>query len=325
MRQLALLDARANLSKPFLPALGNSNGLVYNADFKTWGMSRSPTIFNLMQEAGLSAAVYHSGEGPKGSDGDRFPALVYELHPTVTNDLFPPRTFPQFIADAAARTLPNYAFIEPQILGVDVGWQPNDQHPPNDIRIGEDLMLGVFTAILFSPVFDRTLLIITYDEHGGFFDHRYPPAAIPPQLPLVTEGYGFNQFGPRVPAVLISPFIEAGTIFHPTAPVDHTSILKTACVNWGLDVQQLGDRAAAACDLSSVLGSTRRSLQGFEIVKPELPPSAPGPMPLTEWQRDYVALIARNRKAELPPRSTDEDARAFLEALLPRSPVPLIA
>ena len=192
-----------------------------------------------MRAAGLSANIYHGGGGP-GTGPNAHPALVYELHPPITVAEFPPATLGAFLKDAQGkngRKLPDYSFIEPDIIGSDTNWNPNDQHPPRDIRWGEDLMQQVYQAISTGPFWEDTLFIITYDEHGGFFDHQYPPAAIPPSLlPLPgQDGFEFNQFGVRVPAVLISPRIEAGTVFHPACPVDHTSVIRTICARWNLN------------------------------------------------------------------------------------------
>ncbi|MET5013405.1 alkaline phosphatase family protein, partial [Burkholderia pseudomallei] len=72
--------------------------------------------------------------------------------------------------------LPQYAFNEPSIL-----FEPNDQHPPHDVRAGDKFRHDIWTAIRTSPGGPRTLLVVTYDEHGGCFDHVLPPAnATPP-------------------------------------------------------------------------------------------------------------------------------------------------
>ena len=158
--------------------------------------------------------------------------------------------FKDFQADAAAGTLPAYSFLEPSW-----GSTGNSQHPNYDVSLGEALILDVYRALRGGPGWDQTLLIITYDEHGGCYDHVPPPAgATPPDSTPGEFGFDFTRFGLRVPAVLVSPLIPEGTIYRVPAgstPIDHTSVLKTIEVRWGLPA--LTARDAAAPDLSGVL------------------------------------------------------------------------
>ena len=107
-------------------------------------------------------------------------------------------------------------------------------------------------ALRDGPGWDQTLLIVTYDEHGGCYDHVPPPSgAIPPDQAIGEYGFDFTRFGVRVPAVLVSPLIAAGTVFRVPAgsmPLDHTSILKTVETRWGLP--SLTARDAAAPDVA---------------------------------------------------------------------------
>ncbi len=167
--------------------------------------------------------------------------------------------FKDFKSAAANGTLPNYVFLEPQW-----GSAGNSQHPNYDVSKGEQLLHDVYYALYGSKVWASTLLIITYDEHGGCFDHIAPPTnAKTPDNSVGEQGFDFKRFGVRVPAVLVSPWIEAGTIFRApgwengqpstgsATPVDHTSILKTVQLRFGLS--PLTERDKAAPDLSGVL------------------------------------------------------------------------
>ncbi|HSZ48400.1 MAG TPA: alkaline phosphatase family protein [Streptosporangiaceae bacterium] len=158
--------------------------------------------------------------------------------------------FPAFQADAAAGTLAQYSFLEPSW-----GSSGNSQHPNYDVALGEALILQVYRALQAGPAWNQTLLIISYDEHGGCFDHVPPPSgAVPPDDSVGEFGFDFKRFGVRVPAVLVSPLIAPGTIFNVpagTMPIDHTSVLKTIEVRWGLTA--LTARDAAAPDLGNVL------------------------------------------------------------------------
>ena len=108
----------------------------------------------------------------------------------------------------------------------------NDQHPPHDIRPGEALIAEVYQAVARSPQWNETVLLITDDEHGGCYDHFPPPNhATPPDpdAPPGQDGFLFNRFGVRVPTVVVSPWIEAGTVCRAPGrvPFDHTSIIAT--------------------------------------------------------------------------------------------------
>jgi phospholipase C len=127
---------------------------------------------------------------------------------------------PSFIEDAARGVLPSVAWIDPNFSNFDpIGFPPNDDHVPADLRDGQDLVLAVYHALATSAHWERTLLIVFYDEHGGFFDHLAPPEA-PDDDPET-----FGRYGVRVPALIVSPWIEPGSVSHTL--FDHTSIIKT--------------------------------------------------------------------------------------------------
>ena len=115
----------------------------------------------------------------------------------------------------------------------------------------------MYEALRGGPGWNQTLLIITYDEHGGLYDHVPPPSgATPPDNSVGEFGFDFTRFGVRVPGVLVSPLIPAGTVYRPagSTPIDHTSVLKTIETRWGLPA--LTARDAAAPDLGGALTLT---------------------------------------------------------------------
>lgn len=144
--------------------------------------------------------------------------------------------FDDFLRACKKNTLPEYSFIEPRYNATDQGgfFAAADQHPDHDMLEGERLIRDVYEAIWKNKaVRDTTLLVITYDEHGGLYDHVPPPAAVNPDG-KVWKGsrespdppFAFNRLGVRVPTVLISPYIKRGTI--DTNQYDHTSVIATA-------------------------------------------------------------------------------------------------
>jgi phospholipase C len=125
-----------------------------------------------------------------------------------------------FLEDAAHGQLPSLAWIDPNFSNFNpIGFQPNDDHAPADIKDGQELVLAVYHALATSPQWEKTLLVIFYDEHGGFFDHVPPPEA-PDDDPQ-----SFGRYGVRVPALIVSPWVEPGSVSKTL--FDHTSIIKT--------------------------------------------------------------------------------------------------
>jgi hypothetical protein len=150
---------------------------------------------------------------------------------------------PQFFTDAkgAEASFPSYSFIEPTYFGSG----QNDEHPPSDILRGDVLLAQVYNAIRNNEaLWEKTLLVVLYDEHGGFYDHVTPPACVAPDGN--TSAFSFAQYGIRVPAVLISPWLEKQVL---SDELDHTSMLRFATDRWGLGA--LGARTAAARSFAS--------------------------------------------------------------------------
>jgi phospholipase C len=125
-----------------------------------------------------------------------------------------------FLEDAAQGTLPSVSWIDPSFGNFNpLGFQQNDDHPPADINNGQDLALAVYHALATSPQWEKTLLVIFYDEHGGFFDH------VPPSDAVDDDPEMFGRYGVRVPAMIVSPWVQPSTVSKTL--FDHTSIIKT--------------------------------------------------------------------------------------------------
>jgi len=124
----------------------------------------------------------------------------------------------------------------------------NSDHPPADVIFGQELVLHVFHAIAASPTWEKTLLVITYHEHGGFFDHVVPPEAPDPSS-------GFQTYGPRVPALVVSPWVEPGSAS--STVFEHCAIIKTIllrfCRHRDGSIPDMGTPVTAANHLGSLL------------------------------------------------------------------------
>ncbi|MGC4087551.1 MAG: alkaline phosphatase family protein [Polyangiaceae bacterium] len=244
-----------------------------------------PSIFGRLSDAGLDWKIY----------GYNAPPLTRHNFPDTTQaDDAHFGLFSNFVDDARAGRLPPFTFLEPAWSGA----EQNDQHPVSDVSAGERLIRDVYYAVRNGPAWNKTLLIITYDEHGGCYDHVAPPwSATPPDNLSGEFGFGFNRFGPRVPTVLISPLIQAGTVFRVAAnktPLDHTSILKTLQVRWPA-VKALTARDAAACDVGDVL--TLATARHDDPLQNVSAPTAPGGNPFpdrpTHLQKVHASMLAR--------------------------------
>src|SRR5262249_32775111 len=134
-----------------------------------------------------------------------------------------------FYTDAAAGTLPPVVLIDAPGLGLDNATSA-DEHPPANIQIGQKFVSEVVHALMKSPQWRKSALFITYDEHGGIYDHVAPPVACapdatPPKLDGKDVGTGgFDQLGFRVPLVVVSPYAKRSYVSHAT--YDHTSITR---------------------------------------------------------------------------------------------------
>ena len=137
-------------------------------------------------------------------------------------------TLDDFYKDAAAGTLPQVAFVDPELANE--SWSANDEHPPAMAQFGERFVAEVVDALARSPAWGRSAMFLTYDEHGGLYDHVVPPAACPPDdLPpnYKNDEYndvGFDQLGVRVPMMVISPYAKKQFVGHRL--YDHTSIVR---------------------------------------------------------------------------------------------------
>src|SRR5262249_16070995 len=141
--------------------------------------------------------------------------------------------FFDFDSDIRAGILPAYSFIEPRFFNTSANGA-NDQHPPHDVREGERLIASVYDSLRsVEGVWQQSLLIVTYDEHGGFYDHEPPPPAKNPDgRSSSTPRFAFDRLGVRVPALLVSPWVPAGHI--ESTLYDHTSILCFVKKHFGL-------------------------------------------------------------------------------------------
>ncbi len=213
------------------------------------------TIFDLLHTYGVSWRNYFTD----------IPQTV--IIPTIIGKYFSHLSLiSRFHKDCASGTLPSVSFVDPEfgavsdvgsalsstpllkLIGAKLSTAGGDEEDPQDMYYGEKWAYGILESVLSSPAWPRTLLIYTYDEHGGYYDHVPPPAAIKPDsiAPKLAPGDvpgAYNVYGPRVPAVVVSPYSKPGgvtDVIH-----DHTSVLATIEAKWNLPALTYRDANAA--------------------------------------------------------------------------------
>jgi phospholipase C len=210
---------------------GTSSGMVN--DIIAPAPPANGTIWDRLDAHDIDWAVYY--------DPSSYPSYV--LVPGSQTPARAPRIkhFNQFLSDAPAGRLPQFTFLDPN-------YETTSEENPQDIQLGERYIAQVITALMRAPTWRRTALFLTYDEHGGYYDHVAPPAALPPDsIPPVltaTDVPGaFDRYGFRVPMIVVSPWARRHYVSR--AVEDHTSITAFIERKWNLPAMTLRDANAA--------------------------------------------------------------------------------
>jgi phospholipase C len=217
---------------------------------------------------------------------------------------------PSFLDDVASGELPPVSWIDPRFKDLRVlGPNSNDDHPPSDVLAGQDRVLSIYHALSSKPeIWKDTLLVITYDEHGGFYDHVTPPAA-------VDDDHEFQSLGLRVPALVVSPLVapgkstselDLGAEIH----FDHTSIIKTILTRFCRDEQgqipAMTARVAAANHLGHLLTGTD--------ARPDVPDHTAVAQTLQQWRERWTqARFTDPVAAAEPPKQFSDFQTGFYE------------
>jgi phospholipase C len=224
-----------------------------------------------------------------------------------------------FLDDCASGRLRDVSWIDPNFIDLKVlDPASNDDHPPTDIRAGQAFILEVYEALRNSPEWEETVLIVVYDEHGGFFDHVVPP-------PLgFDDGSGYQTYGVRVPAIIVGPRVKKEVC---KQPFDHTSLIKTILLRFAANPDQaiaaMGTRVERAQHVGSALqDDPRTDIDDHSAVQARIaawreealasrrgdrelgaspaPDGAGRPVVLHDFQEDFVKFSLAMRHAGLP-------------------------
>jgi phospholipase C len=190
-----------------------------NIDVNTFPLPRQELLYDWLSARGIRWRVYHEGLPFFAMMPRWVPDILTETHFRPLEKLFvdvqnePPDELPQVI------------FVEPAYTDAPHIGPGRDDHAPSAVKGGQEFLLEVYRSVMQVPdVWKGTVMVVTYDEHGGFFDHVSPPFLRTSPPPGASYTRGFDTLGVRVPGFVISPFVAPGTVFN--LVMDHTSVLK---------------------------------------------------------------------------------------------------
>lgn len=266
---------------------------------------RMKTIYDSLGENGLSWNIYY---------GD-VPQSIILQHNWRTLDRF--KRFETFYDDLEKGELATYSFIEPRYFNFHE-WKATDQHPPHDVRLGEYLIAEVYDALRKSRFWEKSLLVVLHDEHGGFFDRVPPPDSVPTPDGKKSKDppFDFTRLGVRVPAILVSPFVEKGRV--DSTVYEHSSIPATIKTLFELPEGLTARDKAANTFEKNLSRSTPRNDTPLVLPVPGEPDEAGRHRELLRidamerWRRGEVEQAARS----LEPLSTFQEALVGLADLL---------
>ncbi|KAI8618815.1 phosphoesterase family-domain-containing protein [Chytriomyces sp. MP71] len=291
--EFGVFDAwHAGIPGPTFPnriflASATSNGMTYNDNGKLIAGLPQPSVFGLFANAGLTYKNYFN-QVPTGLMFNDFRKVVetdlLELNPEAHA-----APLSHFFKDCEEGTLPTFSWIDPIFQSVP-GIPANDNHPPHDVARGEALLKSLYEALRKSPQWEQTAFLITYDEHGGFYDHVLAPTNVPApdEASLSCATFRFDRLGLRVPTILVSPRIPRGSVFHhppDSAPrdfrgysasrYDHSSLIHSMNDLFKLGAQ-LNDRARWSGSFAREFLKVREARKDCVLVLPDAPAITPG-------------------------------------------------
>lgn len=305
-----------------------SDGYGDNSGERTvLGWPQDP-IFQRLDEVNASWRVYFE-DGPT--------SLLFQYN-RKNESLRKHHFFSKFYEDAAKGDLPSFTWLDPAYLDIPPVHNASDQHPAHDVALGEALLARVYNALRASPVWNETALIVTYDEHGGFFDHvPTPVTGIPsPDGKKCVAGcdntaFEFTRLGVRVPFIVASPWVPKGLVVHGPANsssfYEHSSIPASLHNIFGTR-SFLNARDAAAAPWDWVLSTLQEPRTDCPQRMPEPPASSPvfapeagapaypayarGDAPVSHLQQELLALVQGVAGARSPAEAAAVTARLGL-------------
>lgn len=310
-RQYAICDRWfSSVPGPTLPnrSFMHAATSIGRVDMSPIWRDESTTIYELLDKFGVSAKIFYH---------DSTMAMTFKMLANGQSKWF--GLIDDFYRACKLDTLPAYSFLEPRYFAQDQGggqvFQASDQHPDHNVTEGEQLIKDVYNAIRGNQqVWESTVLAVIYDEHGGLYDHVTPPATVNPDG-LIAQNPGenvaqippfdFTRLGLRVPAVIVSAYIPAGTI--DSTVYDHTSAIATARKLFlgsqaAANFLTKRDQAANTFEHLLTLEVPRTDKPTFQAVEQVIQPQDGASLnkPISEHQR-MLLKHAQEMELTLPP------------------------
>ena len=279
----------------FYAHAATSDGMVIDNATHNYKMN---TIYDALTKNGVSWNIYY-GDIPQS-------LILRQLWRTPDHY----RRFERFYADVQRGDLPAYTFIEPRYFSLLV-WKANDNHPPHDVRQGEYLLAEVYDTLRKSPLWEKSLLVVLYDEHGGFFDHVPPPDSVPNPdgKKSKSPAFDFTRLGVRVPAILVSPFVEKGRV--DSTIYEHSSLPATIRTLFNLP-ESLTTRDRAANTFEKNLSRTiPRTDTPLTLPVPGEPEEARGQRALIRTD-----VLEESRRGEVDREEMSQEPLSTMQAAL---------
>ncbi|GLJ30364.1 hypothetical protein SUGI_0600800 [Cryptomeria japonica] len=288
------------------------------------------TIFESLHESGLSFGIYYQN----------IPATLF--YRNLRKLKYIPKFHHyglKFKRHARKGKLPNLTVIEPRYFDLKL-FPANDDHPAHDLANGQKLVKEVYETLRQSPQWNETLFVLTYDEHGGFYDHVPTPVRNVPSPDGIVgphpHFFKFDRLGVRVPTIMISPWITKGTVVHrpsgpfPSSEYEHSSIPATVRKMFNLSSNFLTYRDAWAGTFESVINVKGTPRTDCPVVLPEVKALRESPAnetgKLSEFQKEMVQLAAvingdhilKSYPDEIGKRMNVREANAYVEDAMSR-------
>jgi phospholipase C len=273
-----------------------------------------PSIYQRLKNSGVKSKIYYYAKW-SGTLGLTFLLDDQRSYFGLWGD---------FKDDCLNDRLPAYSFVEPAYSDHD-GTLATDQHPDHDVRSGDAFIGEVYDAIRSNPaVWNSTLFLVLWDEHGGLFDHETPPVVQTDGFESQAPPFTFDRLGVRVPAVVVSPYVARGTVDHTV--YEHASIPATVAQQFLPHPELIPpfkreQNAHTFLNLLT-LDTPRQDRPSFEPVPLSHAPQSRGDAPVSDLLRRQVdevyGVLARNfpaTAATMDPKSvkTESHAKAFIE------------
>jgi len=243
---------------------GTSAGAITNFNGTLWGQQ---SYFDFLRRRGISWRAYYQDDPW---------AIMYYQDMHLAENKQNVGEFTKFFDDIKKGDLAQFTVLQPRLTTN--GGPPTWQHPDASVKEGERLYKHVYEALRSSKFWNELAFVLTYDEHGGFYDHVIPPqTGIPsPDGVLASNGFAFDRLGIRVPAVVVSPWVKRSRVIHePTGPTstsqyETTSVIATANKIFGIK-DSMHNRDAWAGTFENLFLELDKPRDDCPMVLPDIP------------------------------------------------------